>query len=388
MRKLFCLSIVSLVCGLFAACGPSAGTEGGACYPNDTCNDGLLCLSNLCVQPPGMDAGTPDAGMPTPDAPPAVPPEGVDILFVIDNSGSMNEEQQSLAVNLNRFITALGGTDGVLPDVHLGIVSADIGVGPNNGGTGCSVEGDDGDLLSNPACGLTERYIIDIDDGAGGRIRNYTGDLSDTFACSALLGINGCGFEQPLASMRRALDGSNIGNTGFLRPEAMLAVVILTDEDDCSVSDTTMYDASQNDPNGPLGALSSFRCFEFGVQCEPDDPRTPGPRQNCVPRANSPYMPDVQEYVDFLRGLKPGGEVVVVTIQGNPTPVTVGIDPENNIPRLAPSCVSASGEAVPGVRLQTFRDGFPGRNLTTSICDENYGPIMEELGEMIDQLLP
>jgi hypothetical protein len=36
----------------------TAGTEGGPCYPNSTCNAGLTCLSNLCVNPPGGTGGT------------------------------------------------------------------------------------------------------------------------------------------------------------------------------------------------------------------------------------------------------------------------------------------------------------------------------------------
>jgi hypothetical protein len=35
--------------------GAPAGTERGACYGNNTCNDGLVCLSDLCVRPPGAD---------------------------------------------------------------------------------------------------------------------------------------------------------------------------------------------------------------------------------------------------------------------------------------------------------------------------------------------
>lgn len=31
------------------------GTERGECYGNDTCNDGLVCMSGLCVRPPGAD---------------------------------------------------------------------------------------------------------------------------------------------------------------------------------------------------------------------------------------------------------------------------------------------------------------------------------------------
>jgi hypothetical protein len=37
--------------------GGTEGSERGACYGNGTCNDGLTCLSNLCVRPPGADCG-------------------------------------------------------------------------------------------------------------------------------------------------------------------------------------------------------------------------------------------------------------------------------------------------------------------------------------------
>ena len=37
---------------VLGACGRACtgeGDEGGPCFPNDTCNDGLTCLSELCV---------------------------------------------------------------------------------------------------------------------------------------------------------------------------------------------------------------------------------------------------------------------------------------------------------------------------------------------------
>jgi|GEM_PF-2278679 len=88
-----------LFCCALSACGdpepamePSpAGGEGEACYPNSTCDSGLVCLSNLCVMPPAADdmgvsqeqdmnramadmgadeqdmSATPDMATPTPD---------------------------------------------------------------------------------------------------------------------------------------------------------------------------------------------------------------------------------------------------------------------------------------------------------------------------------
>lgn len=43
---------------LIVGCGnknPAVGTERGACYGNGTCNEGLLCTSDLCVRPPPPD---------------------------------------------------------------------------------------------------------------------------------------------------------------------------------------------------------------------------------------------------------------------------------------------------------------------------------------------
>jgi hypothetical protein len=55
-------SVGFLVCAFaFIACstdsGVTVGNEGGACYPNGTCNQGLVCLSFLCVKPGGNDLG-------------------------------------------------------------------------------------------------------------------------------------------------------------------------------------------------------------------------------------------------------------------------------------------------------------------------------------------
>ncbi len=314
----------------------------------------------------------------------------IDILFVIDNSGSMEEEQTSLVANFNRFINVLNNIDGGLPNVHLGVVSTDVGAGAFNI-AGCSGNGDNGTLQSTPrgACETpTGAYIVDLDDGNGGRTQNYSNaTLEETFSCIARLGIDGCGFEQPLEAMYRALNGSNQTNSGFLRPDAFLAVVIITDEDDCSTRDTNMFDTSQTTPQDPLGPLSSFRCFEFGVQCEPDSPRSPGPRAECVPRNDSQYMYDINRYVDFLKGLKDDPDnVIVAGIIGNANPVVVGTNEMSN-PELLPSCTSASGDADPAVRIQAFLDQFPSRNTVTTICNDNLSDALVLIAELLAEVI-
>ena len=94
--------------------------------------------------------------------------------------------------------------------------------------------------------------------------------------------------------------------------------MIQTDEDDCSVADPTFF----GDPNAtvasPLGPRTSFRCHEFGVQCDDDpEPRAFGVRTGCRSREDSPFMPSVASYVRFLVALKPApGQVAVTAMFG------------------------------------------------------------------------
>jgi hypothetical protein len=63
--------------------------------------------------------------------------------------------------------------------------------------------------------------------------------LEDTFSCAAQVGIGGAPNERPIDGIRGALDPANAGpggcNEGFLRDDALLVVVIITDEDDVPV---------------------------------------------------------------------------------------------------------------------------------------------------------
>jgi len=298
----------------------------------------------------------------------------LDLLFVIDNSGSMGEEQASLIANFHRFVAVLENVEGGLPDLHIGIVSTDMGVGRFDAIQNCTDSGDQGLLQAIPRdkCeGPDGNFIIDVLDPDGSRRKNYSGELSDAFGCIARLGVNGCGFEQPLASMRKALDGSVLGNVGFLRDNAALMVVFITDEDDCSVPGDALFDTASSTVDDPLGPMSSFRCFEFGVECSPDTPRRPGVYNDCRAREDSELVDGIEQYVSFLKGLKRDPSMVTVAgIIGDASPVVVE---NNNLgePGLTPSCVSNSGIATPAVRLQQFIDKFPNRGTATTICNDD-----------------
>ena len=315
----------------------------------------------------------------------------LDILFLVDNSGSMAEEQANLTANFPTFIGRLSQIEGGLPDVHIGVISSNVGTGGVNIG-GCSSasrpQGDDGNLLTNACAGLTGQYISDIKQTDGSRMTNYSGDLATLFTCMAQLGTSGCGFEQQLESIKRALSPGK--NPGFLRQDAYLAIVIITDEDDCSAQPGG---ALFGDPNGnissPLGPRTSFRCHEFGVACDNDsNPRSFGPRTGCEPRTGSQYMQDVAPYVQFIKDLKDNDRnIIVAGIIGNVDEqgtMSVVPDPDDATrPAVAPSCSSSSGVAFPAFRIKSFLESFPERNSVTTICNNNLSDALADIAQLI-----
>jgi hypothetical protein len=330
----------------------------------------------------------------------ALPSRDLDVLFVIDNSPSMADKQLALAATFPRMIEALVRLDGGLPDLHIGVISSDLGTlgsavatpGPQVGilgSGGCTGVGDDGILLHAAVPELGDGFLSDVADPAapGGRARNYAGDLRDVFGALARLGDGGCGFEQPLAAMRRAL--THPANAGFLRAEANLAVVIISDEDDCSLLDPALLGT---DP--ALGPLTSFRCFEHGVVCKPDAPRTAGDKQQCQPRGDSTLVEAVAPFVDALIAAKGDPRrVMVAGIVGDPAPVHVELtsSPAGPQPALRPACTFAApgGPQIvdPAVRLAAFLDGFPGRSQRTSLCQDDLVAPLERIGETARRLV-
>ena len=166
----------------------------------------------------------------------------VDLLFLIDDSLSMKASQENLRRNFPAFMTALKNLPGGLPNVHIAIASSDMGAGDGSIGGCDATGGKNGIFQYAPRGACTATGLADgatfISDVNG--VRNYTGNLEDVFTCMAALGESGCGFEHQFASVARALgaDGQPppVENHDFLRPDAYLAIVMITNEDDCSAS--------------------------------------------------------------------------------------------------------------------------------------------------------
>lgn len=344
---------------------------------------GGLALAAGC----GKDEPSSDAGPTTKIV--AFEPEeiaGLDLLFVIDNSSSLDLEQEALRQAFPRLVEALRlpALGDRPPPMHIGVVSSDVGAG-DYGLPSCEVAGGDGGRLQNTPrlAGCTPPAEAWVSYVAGTtNVPGCTGDgvacIGDAFSCIAHLGSFGCGFEAPLESARLALDPTRNINPGFLRDRAHLAVIFMTDEDDCSASNPALFDPQQQGLSDPLGPLTSFRCFEFGIQCDVNDRDAVGPRKGCVPAYDWLYK--VEDYVTFFASLKSSRDrVMMLAIAGPIAPVVVGKDGPN--PVLKPSCQSQDGFAPPALRINAVISAFGGE--IAPLCDGDDGPAFERFGKKI-----
>jgi len=227
---------------------------------------------------------------PDTDLPPIVPPTALDVLFVVDNSGSMTEEQTSLAMQLPRFYAELGDR---YDSVHVGVITSDMGTGGFRVPT-CTEPnfGDDGVLRTTgntaiPGCMATYPSFLRYDSSTS----DPAAFATDT-TCVTVVGTGGCGFEQQLESMLKAVTSSTTGSTGsfdgtfgmgtsghadganagFLRPDADFALVLVTDEEDCSALDPELFNPASSVYSGDL----NLRCFSFPGAVQPVERYTDG----------------------------------------------------------------------------------------------------------------
>jgi hypothetical protein len=368
----------------------------------------VVVLSAGCEGRAGLRVSFPDGGTASPpaDADAAVParqcPEGteprtvpldrpikLDLLFMIDTSLSMEEEQGNLARNFPRLVEELGKLPAGFPDLHLGVVSSDLGAGSAlRSGTCTTTLGDRGVLQVRPGCGVdpaTQRYLISNADG-----NNFNGDLADVFACLANVGTEGCGFEHQLQSVRRALSGYLAENDGFLRGDAHLAVVYITDEDDCSATPDSTFFADYTPRQDP-----SLRCSRYGHLCNGLPPPAAvfsTPLDHCAasPDGGGKLIP-VRTFVEEMKRL-PTLSVSVSVIGGWPADVStatygIGYDSTSDSPDVltaTPICRSANGKAVVGLRMKQFVDAFGPAGKIISICQDDFSAAMAQIGELID----
>ena len=333
----------------------------------------------------------------------------LDFLFVVDNSQSMCEEQANLARNFRAISEFLFARLGDNADFRVAAVSTDMAADGHAGrftyatadtrshcgegveplGTALAdcdalLAGQGAILRSGPDGNIGRHCDADPDPA-----KCLTTETERLFGCLVGLGTDGSSFEQGLEAMRTALscDGPNSGafdacctedgrfdptcrpavEPAFLRPDATLVVVIVSDEDDCSF-----------DPADPVHSGDVKSCL-----WEPDK-----------------LLP-VDAYVEFLRGLKrrPAEQLVVATIaaprsydaDGAPHSYAQGDSP-------VAACESDAGRGFAGTRYLEFTEAFgragvgcpagaEGTERCVHICEGSFSRALDITRDRIEETL-
>lgn len=202
---------------------PSRANPGG--------HQGLLVIDNTVTNPGGMGSpltvplsGNGTTNSQQTDIFQQLVDNKVDILWVVDDSGSMSEEQSQLA---NNFASFIGFADSLGVDYQVGVTTTEIN-----------------DAVSGKLWSCTG-YPKIITPGTPNKVA--------AFQCAANV-TNPPGNTRPnpggsdeaeagLQAARLALDVPNItaDNAGFLRPDARLAVIMVSDEEDQSPGSVNLY---------------------------------------------------------------------------------------------------------------------------------------------------
>lgn len=162
----------------------------------------------------------------------------IDVLWVVDNSGSMDTSQTNLANNFASFIARFN-QKGL--DFHMAVVTTD---GWEKRFNSSSTKARFKDGISSH----TGYYVMD----------KNTPNLSQVFTTNIKVGINGNGDERALDSMRYSLNDSFNISKSFRRSDAFLAVVIVSDEEDFSHSGTGLNESYSNPSLFPVSDFVSF----------------------------------------------------------------------------------------------------------------------------------
>ena len=361
----------------------------------------------------GLDAGPSSRPPFSPPTGTCAEPAAVDLLILVDNSASMAEEQASFVSALPGLVRSLvdppdanfdGQPDWLpIPDVRVGVITTDMGTGGHSVPTCARPDfGDDGALRTNgrtsvPGCMATYPSYTSLAE-SGGSVEAFARDV----ACVAETGVNGCGFEQPLEAILKALSpatpapytassyvspqffratlGNGDGtNAGFVREDSLLAIIVLTDEEDCSASDPELYDL---DPESTYGQTDlTLRCFAHaGAALHPVERYVEG---LVALRAGRPDLlalaviggvpPDLVEPVSTAAGY---------ARMGNDARMVERVDPAFPS-RLVPSCDTSRGIAFPPRRMLAVAQQLSAsRSTVQSICEASLVPATDAIARL------
>ena len=313
------------------------------------------------------------------------------MLIVIDNSPSMAQEQPTIVEQLGYVVDFYEGEQFRL-DYRLGVTTTEVshpGCEPTSEGNGALVATSCRSRIDEFVVGASmEGAAADIRDEAcldwcsldalpltGGpwveRIEGVSNvapgvEPAEVFQCLAAQGVRGCAFESPLEAMREALlRAAEVEDPmhAFLRPDASLFILFITDEPDCSWN--------PEHANAFEADATSAACWHAGVECTgPDDALlcASAPVDESLLHPMSRYSGMLSALADRKRSVRAENGVFVSLIGGAPelatsdpfeTHYATSTDPAHaDAFGVAPGCSSEIGEAQPPVRLRELTEEF------------------------------
>lgn len=157
------------------------------------------------------------------------PAEAVDILLVVDNSCSMGPYQLQLGANFDAFITWFIDAN---VDYQIAVTTTSLERPPH-------------DPVNRPECSQADISEIPLAGHlVGGKIITpETEDAASLFQSVVNVGVCGGGFEMGLEAGRLAVSPALTSgvNTGFLREDASLSLIFVSDEEDASPDPVHTY---------------------------------------------------------------------------------------------------------------------------------------------------
>ncbi|MFP5520551.1 MAG: vWA domain-containing protein [Bdellovibrionia bacterium] len=224
----------------------------------------------------------------------------VDILFVVDNSGSMEFEQRSMASRVRNFLDVVQGLDW-----QIGVTTTD----PSN-----KVSWGDGQLVQ-----FSKLFNTPVINSTMDPIKARDA-LSATLQRSEL----GSGVEQGINATYRAIEraqSSHNNNSKLIRPDAQLAVVVISDEDESA-------NKFKNDPSNLINYIQTTykgqKAFSFhsiiarpgDKACLAADGYTEGFRYEALSKLTGGVIGDVcaSDYAAQVQGVAEGVRATLKTI--------------------------------------------------------------------------
>lgn len=296
------------------------------------------------------------------DAYTQLPVRKVDILWVVDSSGSMAPKQARLASNFDGFINQLVTANPPI-DFHIAVTTTDTDDANARG------------KLRPWALGAsTENYIACTPMMGGGVTCNTGPNLTTAVAAfgqMSAVGINGSASERGLYAAYLALtEPTNITTPvfdRFIRADAALYVVVVSDEDDSSCTPMTRQTTCTADP---------------GCRCAPDN--SLGGAGNW---GSTGYF---ARFLETYKGYGNSDSVALAAIVATdevPVPSQFG-DPTPHVG----CCRSLTGQPCPatGTNDGGFEIAYTGSRyekvanetggVTVSICQQDFSAALSSLG--------